>query len=172
MIASATIVAKNIVRGLNPGMSDGTVTSLTKALVPVIALGAVAFVFAGGQTIVTLLLLGYALVTQLFPALVLSLARPAWVNRYGAMAGIVAGVGMVAAMSFAGATPETASTVDSLIPGLPAFLAQMNLAILALLVNVVVTLAVSAATHGTAEPPSRGRFERVTETADTSRTPA
>jgi solute:Na+ symporter, SSS family len=67
MIASATIVAKNIVRGLNPGMSDGTVTSLTKALVPVIALGAVAFVFAGGQTIVTLLLLGYALVTQLFP---------------------------------------------------------------------------------------------------------
>jgi hypothetical protein len=88
------------------------------------------------------------------------------------MAGIVAGVGIVAAMSFAGATPETASTVDSLIPGLPAFLAQMNLAILALLVNVVVTLAVSAATHGTAEPPSRGRFERVTETADTSRTPA
>src|SRR3954468_20069367 len=146
LIASATLVAKNIVRGLNPGMSDGTVTSLTKALVPVIALGAVAFVFAGGQTIVTLLLLGYALVTQLFPALVLSLARPAWVNRYGAMTGIAAGVGMVAAMSFAGATPETASTVDALIPGLPGFLAQLNLAILALLVNLLVTLAVSAAT--------------------------
>jgi hypothetical protein len=29
-------------------------------------------------------------------------------------------------MSFAGATPETASTVDTLIPGLPAFLAQMT----------------------------------------------
>src|SRR3954453_7229076 len=158
LIASATIVGKNIVRGLNPGMSDGTVTSLTKALVPVIALGAVAFVFAGGQTIVTLLLLGYALVTQLFPALVLSLARPGWVNRYGAMAGIVAGVGLVAAMSFAGATPETASTVDALIPGLPSFLAQLNLAILALLVNLVVTLAVSAATPG--RGPTGRRFER------------
>src|SRR3954453_2827578 len=158
LIASATIVAKNIVRGLNPGMSDGTVTTLTKSLVPVIALGAVAFVFAGGQTIVTLLLLGYALVTQLFPALVLSLARPGWVNRYGAMAGIVAGVGLVAAMSFAGATPETASTVDALIPGLPSFLAQLNLAILALLVNLVVTLAVSAATPG--RGPTGRRFER------------
>jgi solute:Na+ symporter, SSS family len=122
---------------------------------------------------VTLLLLGYALVTQLFPSLVLSLARPRWVNRYGAMAGIVAGVGMVAAMSFTGATPETASTVDSFIGGLPSFLAQMNLAILALAVNLVVTLGVSAATRGTAvvSPPS-GRFDRVTATADTSRTRA
>jgi hypothetical protein len=49
----------------------------------------------------------------------------------------------------------------------------MNLAILALLVNVVVTLVVSSATRGTAEEtPARGRFDRVTETADTSRTPA
>ena len=83
-------------------------------MVPVIALAGVAFVFAGGQTLVTLLLLGYALVTQLFPALVMALVRPGWVTKQGAMAGIVAGVGMVAAMSFAGATPETSSTVDSL----------------------------------------------------------
>jgi SSS family solute:Na+ symporter len=158
LIASATIVAKNIVRAVNPGMSDGAVTSLTKLLVPVIALGGVTFVFKGGQTIVTLLLLGYALVTQLFPALVLSLAKPGWVNRNGAIAGIVAGVGMVAAMSFAGATPETASTVDSFIPGLPPFLAQLNLAILALVVNLIVTLAVSAATPGGA--PAGQRFER------------
>ena len=54
------------------------------------------------------------------------------------MAGIVAGVGMVAAMSFAGATPETSSTVDSLIGGLPPFLAQLNLGIVALVVNLIV----------------------------------
>ena len=97
-----------------------------------------AFVFAGGQTLVTLLLLGYALVTQLFPALVLALVEPGWVTKQGAMAGIVAGVGMVAAMSFAGATPETSSTVDSFIGGLPSFLAQLNLGIVALVVNLIV----------------------------------
>jgi hypothetical protein len=51
-------------------------------------------VFQGGQPIVTLLLLGYALVTQLFPALILALVRPGVVTRYGAIAGIVAGVGL------------------------------------------------------------------------------
>jgi SSS family solute:Na+ symporter len=160
LIASATTVAKNVVRGVNPDMSDQATATLSKVTVPVIALAGVAFVFAGGQTLVTLLLLGYALVTQLFPALVLALVKPGRVTKQGAMAGIVAGVGMVAAMSFAGATPETSSTVDALIGGLPPFLAQLNLGIVALVVNLVVMVAVSAATRGTsAETPGR-RFER------------
>src|SRR4051794_9907966 len=162
LIASATTVAKNIVRGVNPGMSDQATASLSKLMVPVIALAGVAFVFAGGQTLVTLLLLGYALVTQLFPALVLALVRPGWVTKYGAMAGIVAGVGMVAAMSFAGTTPQTSSTVDSLIGGLPPFIAQLNLGIVALVVNLLVMVGVSVATRGaSASPAGGGRFERV-----------
>src|SRR4051812_5721029 len=159
LIASATTVAKNIVRGVNPEMTDAATTRLPKLMVPVIALGGVAFVFAGGQTLGTLLLLGYALVPQLFPPLVMALARPGLVSKHGAMAGIVAGVGMVAAMSFAGATPETASTVDSFIGGLPSFLGQLNLAIVALLVNLIVMAAVSAFTRGSASVPS-GRFRR------------
>jgi SSS family solute:Na+ symporter len=159
LIASATTVAKNVVRGVNPGMSDGATSQLSKLLVPVVALAGVAFVFAGGQTLVTLLLLGYALVTQLFPSLVMALAAPGRVSKQGAMAGIVAGVGMVAAMSFAGATPETASTVDSFIGGLPSFLGQLNLAIVALLVNLIVMVVVSAFTRGSAAQRS-GRFRR------------
>jgi SSS family solute:Na+ symporter len=160
LIASATTVAKNIVRGVNPEMTDATTAWLSKAMVPVIALAGVAFVFAGGQTLVTLLLLGYALVTQLFPSLLMALVRPGWVTRYGAGAGIVAGVGMVAAMSFAGATPETSSTVDSLIGGLPGFLAQLNLGIVALVANVIVMVGVSLATRGASPVPASGRFER------------
>jgi SSS family solute:Na+ symporter len=114
----------------------------------------VAFVFAGGQTIVTLLLLGYALVTQLFPALLLSLAKPGWVTRAGAIAGIVVGVGVVAAMTFSGATPGSSTTVDSLVGGLPSFLAQLNLGVVALAVNFAVTAAVSVATRST-EPTAR-----------------
>jgi solute:Na+ symporter, SSS family len=108
LIASATTVAKNVVRGVNPGMSDDATSRLTKLMVPAVAL---------------------------------------------------AGVGMVAAMSFAGATPETASTVDTFIGGLPSFLGQLNLAIVALLVNLIVMVAVSAFTRGSANVPS-GRFRR------------
>jgi SSS family solute:Na+ symporter len=161
LIASATTVAKNVVRGVNPSISDATTATLSKVMVPVIALAGVAFVFAGGQTLVTLLLLGYSLVTQLFPSLVLALVRPGWVTKQGAMAGIVAGVGMVAAMSFAGATPETSSTVDAFIGGLPSFLAQLNLGIVALVVNLLVMVAVSAATRGVASTPAGGRFHRL-----------
>jgi SSS family solute:Na+ symporter len=148
LIASATIVARNVYRGLNPHASDATVTTLTKMLVPVVALGAVAFVFAGGQTIVTLLLLGYALVTQLFPALLWSLVRPGFVTRAGAIAGIVVGVGVVAAMTFSGATPGSSTTLDALVGGLPAWLADLNLGVVALGVNVLVTAAVSRRASG------------------------
>ena len=163
LIVSATTIARNVYRGMVPSASDETVRRLTKLLVPVIALGAVAFVFAGGQTIVTLLLLGYALVTQLFPSLLASLARPGLVTRAGAMAGIVAGVAVVAAMSFSGATPGSSTTVDSLIGGLPGFLAQLNLGVLALVVNVLVTAAVSSFTASPEPEESRAgprRFER------------
>jgi SSS family solute:Na+ symporter len=148
---------------LNPGASEATVQSLTKALVPVVALGAVVFVFRGGQTIVTLLLLGYALVTQLFPALVLGLVRPGLVSRWGAMAGIVAGVALVAGMSFAGATPGTSTTVDSFIGGLPSFLAQLNLGVVALVVNLGVTLGVSAVAPSKPRDTATGRFQRASE---------
>jgi SSS family solute:Na+ symporter len=160
LIASATTVARNVYRGLNPSASDATVTSLTKLLVPVMALGGVAFVFAGGQTIVTLLLLGYALVTQLFPALLLSLVRPGWTTRAGAIAGIVVGVGVVAAMSFSGATPGSSTTVDSLVGGLPSFLAQLNLGVVALVVNFAVTALVSVATRGSEPVATAERDER------------
>jgi SSS family solute:Na+ symporter len=168
LIASATTVAKNVVRGVNPDMSDRATATLSKVMVPVIALAGVAFVFAGGQTLVTLLLLGYALVTQLFPSLVLALVKPGWVTKQGAMAGIVAGVGMVAAMSFAGATPETSSTVDALVGGLPPFLAQMNLGIVALVVNLIVMVAVSAATRGTGTEAHTRRFERSEQVSEWS----
>jgi solute:Na+ symporter, SSS family len=159
MIASATTVAKNVVRGLNPDMTDEATTRLTKLLVPIVALGGIGFVFSGGQTLVTLLLIGYSLVTQLFPPLVMGLAAPGRVTKWGAMAGVVAGVAMVAGMSFSGATPGTSTTVDSFIGGLPGWIGQLNLAIVALVVNLIVMFVVSAFTPGTAAA-GRGRFER------------
>jgi solute:Na+ symporter, SSS family len=169
LIACATTVAKNIVRGVNTELSDATTATLSKLLVPLVALGGVAFVFAGGQTIATLLPLGYALVTQLFPALLAALARPGLFTRQGALAGIVASVAMVAAMSFSGSTPGTSTTVESFIGGLPGFIGQLNLGIVALLVNVIVTFGVSAVTRDPAATPSARRFERSGERMAASR---
>ena len=49
-------------------MTDDQTVDLAKWLVPVLMLIAVYFTITGSSTIVTLLLVGYSFVTQLFPA--------------------------------------------------------------------------------------------------------
>jgi hypothetical protein len=70
-------------------------TVLPAGLVPVVALLAVFFTLRVGQTIVALLLMGYSFLTQLFPALVMSLRRHNPLTSTGVFAGIVVGVATV-----------------------------------------------------------------------------
>jgi len=94
-----------------------------------VALVAVYFTLTGGQTIVALLLMGYSFVTQLFPALALSLTKTRWTTPAGAAAGIVAGVATVSL---------THTTIATLFPGLPAAIQELNVGLIALAVNVIV----------------------------------
>ena len=119
---------------------DARVLRIAKLVVPLVALVAIYFTLRGGQTIVALLLMGYSFVTQLFPALVLSLPRNNWVTREGAAAGIVAGVATVAAVSL------THTTIGTLFPSLPAGIKELNVGSVALAVNIVVLIALSAGT--------------------------
>jgi SSS family solute:Na+ symporter len=93
----------------------------TDPYVPLIALVAVFFTLQGGETIVALLLMGYSLVTQLFPALVLSLAPRNFATREGAAAGIIAGVATVAAVSLSGVNFHS-------VRWLPAAVQDLNIA--------------------------------------------
>ena len=52
-----------------PSASDRQVAKVAKLFVPVVTLVAVLFTFKGGETIGALLLMGYSIVTQLFPHL-------------------------------------------------------------------------------------------------------
>jgi solute:Na+ symporter, SSS family len=143
LMATATIAANNLYRAVYTSAPDAQVVQIAKCLVPVVALVAVYFTLQGGQTIVALLLMGYSFVTQLFPALVLSLGRTRWVTREGAAAGIVAGVATVATVSL------THSTIGTLFPALPVEFKELNVGIIALAVNCVVLVAVSAVSRFT-----------------------
>jgi SSS family solute:Na+ symporter len=138
LTAAATLIANNLYRVADASADDSRVSLIAKLAVPLIALVAVYFTLQGGQTIVSLLLMGYSFVTQLFPALVLSLARDRRVTRAGAAAGIIAGVATVAAVGL------THTTIATLFPSLPAQIKELNVGIVALAVNVAVLLVVSA----------------------------
>ncbi|MDR7074389.1 sodium:solute symporter family protein [Fictibacillus barbaricus] len=141
LMSAATLLAKNIYQALNPKITDQQVAKTARYLVPVVALIAVFFTFKGGNTLVTLLLMGYSLVTQLFPTLLFSLMKRNFVTKPGAFAGILTGVATVAYITI------SESTIGSLFPFLPQAIKDFNVGIIALIVNMVVLVVVSLVTR-------------------------
>ncbi|MDH6576189.1 sodium:solute symporter [Kitasatospora sp. MAP5-34] len=148
LMTSATCLAKNVYQLARPAATDQAVGRLAKLLVPVIAAVALLFTFKGGSSLVNLLLMGYALVTQLFPALLLSLPTRRVVTKQGAASGIVAGVATVAVVTL------THTTVGDLLPFLPQPVKDLNVGVIALVVNTATLFAVSALTRSPARVPA------------------
>ncbi|WP_176052339.1 sodium:solute symporter family protein [Paraburkholderia caribensis] len=146
LTTASTLLANDIYRGLvQRNASDETVAKLARVFVPVVAVVAVLFTLHGGETIVALLLMGYSFVTQLFPAVICSLAPRNRATKQGAFCGILAGVAVVAV------TTIFKMSVGQLMPFLPDALKDVNIGFIALAVNVVVFVVVSAVTQPQAE---------------------
>ena len=96
LMVSATVLSKNVYRAFRPNVSEEQVVRLAKILVPLVALAGMVFSLASGLDLVLLLLLGYAFVTQLFPALLFSFLPNYFVTKWGAGAGVLTGVAIVA----------------------------------------------------------------------------
>ena len=96
ILTAATLFAKNFYRPIfAPAMTDDQVAKVARAMVVVLSLVSLYFTIYGSTTLVGLLLLGYAGVTQFFPGVVLGLY---WkdVTMAGVFAGMIAGVATVA----------------------------------------------------------------------------
>jgi solute:Na+ symporter, SSS family len=142
LTTASTLLANDIYRGaLARQAPDAAVTKLARLMVPVVALVAVLFTLHGGETIVALLLMGYNFVTQLFPALVCSLAARNRVTKQGAFCGIAVGVLVVTV------TTSMHLSVGQLLPFLPDTLKDVNIGFVALTLNVIVLAIVSAVTQ-------------------------
>jgi len=123
-----------------PQSSDRTVGIVARSMVPVLALVSLYLALHGGQAIVALLLMGYNVVTQLFPALVLSFGDRPRISTAAALSGIIAGEFTVAAVTLSG------TSVAKLAPWLPQIAKDLNIGVVALLVNIAVIVLVTVAT--------------------------
>lgn len=98
ILTAATLFIKNFCRPLfAPSLTDPQVATRAKAMVLVITVLALFFAIYSSSSLVSLLLLGYAGVTQFFPGVVLGLYSKR-ATRIGVFAGLVAGVAIVAAL--------------------------------------------------------------------------
>src|SRR5580658_10204721 len=137
-MTAAMLLSKNLIGVLRPEATDAQTVALAKWLVPVVMLVAVYFSLTGNATIVTMLLVGYSFVTQLFPAVIASLMPRNPTTPAGAFAGILVGAVVGAVVSF------THATVGSLFPVLPQAIRDLNVGIIALAANIVALTVVSA----------------------------
>ncbi|TKH86899.1 sodium:solute symporter family protein, partial [Bacillus cereus] len=142
VMAASTLLAKNIYRTIVPSASDRQVAKMAKLFVPVVTLVAVLFTFKGEETIGALLLMGYSIVTQLFPALVCSLFPRQIITKQGAIAGMGVGLLVVAYITLSG------STIATMFPSFPQYIKDLNVGIVALLINIIVMFVVSGFTKG------------------------
>jgi SSS family solute:Na+ symporter len=139
ILAAAALFAKNFYREMiSPGLTDDQVAKLARALVIVITLIALYFAIYRSTTLVNLLLIGYAGVTQFFPGVTFGLY---WrrVTKAGVFTGLVVGIAVVAYLGLSKHDP---------------FLG-INAGFFALCVNFVVTIIVSLLT-----PAEANRFEQ------------
>jgi solute:Na+ symporter, SSS family len=140
LMVSATVLSKNVYRVVRPETSEESVGRLAKFLVPVVALVAMVFTITSALDLVLLLLLGYAYVTQLLPALLFSFMPNNFVTKWGAGAGIFVGVAVVTYLTV---TETQLRAVFSFLGSV----GDTNVGIVALLANIVVLVAVSLATR-------------------------
>ncbi|ARN18705.1 sodium:solute symporter family protein [Piscinibacter gummiphilus] len=141
LISAATLLVRNLYLPLRPGSSDAHLGRVSRIAAPLLTLLAVSLTLHGGSSIVSLLIMGFSIVTQLAPSLLAALIGRPRVNRFGAMAGILTGVGMVASTVLSGATTKT------LLPFAPGWVHDLNVGVVGLALNVAVMLGVSRATR-------------------------
>ena len=105
LLTASTLFAKNLCRPIfAPAMTDDQVTRLARIMVVALSLISLYFAIHSSTTLVSMLLLGYAGVTQFFPGVVLGLYWKG-VTMVGVFGGMIAGVACAASLILSGRDP-------------------------------------------------------------------
>jgi SSS family solute:Na+ symporter len=105
LLTGATLYAKNLFKPIfAPGMTDQQVAKVAKVMVLVLTLGALFLAIYSSISLVSLLLLGFAGVAQLFPGVVLGLFSKR-VTTAGIFAGMAIGLALAVFLMLTGRDP-------------------------------------------------------------------
>ncbi len=144
LISASMLISRNLYLPLRPGSSDAHLSWVSRLATLGVTAVALWFTLGGSRSIVSLLLLGFSLVTQLGPALFAAVWRPGLSNKYGAGLGIVAGVAFVVLATL------QVSSMKTIFPSAPGWVQEVNLGVVALALNVAVMVVVSVTTRSKA----------------------
>jgi SSS family solute:Na+ symporter len=131
LLTASTLFSKNVIRPIClPQMREDQVMRVAKTMVLVLAAMSLYLALHSSATLVALLLLGYSGVSQFFPGVVLGLFWPR-ANEFGVLSGLIGGLTVACALTLSHRDPFYG----------------LNAGFIALALNFVVTILVSAFTH-------------------------
>jgi SSS family solute:Na+ symporter len=140
LMSTATMITTNIIEPINSNLADKSKTFWAKGFVILISIICALLSMSDSNTLATLYLTSFSLITQMAPSLYLSLRKKNTINKYGSGVGMSVGVGIVIYMTFSG------TTMAQLFPSLPSIIQDLNVGIIALGANVILMFSVSYAT--------------------------
>ncbi|MBB4825898.1 SSS family solute:Na+ symporter [Sporosarcina luteola] len=137
LMSAATMITTNVIEPLKPGISDKSKAFSAKGFVVLLSILCAFFSMSGSETLATLYLTSFSLITQMAPSLYLSLRKNNGITKYGSGYGMFVGVAIVLYVTF------SKTTMASLFPSLPSVIQDLNIGIIALFSNILVMFIVS-----------------------------
>lgn len=157
VMTSATLLSRNVIQALRPATTDRTVFNLTRVLVFPLIGAALLITLAAPALLVSVLLVAYALIAQLFPGIIIGGIFWTRATKEGMLAGLLTGWGVAGALMLTGQDP----------------IFGVNAGMIALVVNMIVFMAVSLATSvspdAATQPLSTTLKEIAAETTESER---
>ncbi|GHI01072.1 sodium:solute symporter family protein [Neobacillus kokaensis] len=143
LMSAATMITTNIIEPLKPNVSDKNKALSAKIFVVLLSVLCSFFSMSESNTLATLYLTSFSLITQMAPSLYLSLRKNNGITKYGSGAGMFVGVAIVIYVTF------TKTTMAMLFPSLPSVIQDLNIGIIALATNIIIMFTVSFFTKNT-----------------------
>ncbi|MCQ6267864.1 sodium:solute symporter [Fictibacillus sp. WQ 8-8] len=145
MLMAASIgLTKSFYKVIVPAATEKQQLIASKVFIVGLSFVALVLTITGGEALAILNIVAYSIITQLAPALIFSLSKNNVANKYGAIAGIVAGVLVVLYVTITGVK------ISTFIPNVPHAINDISTGVVGLLINVIVTLVVSLVTKNRA----------------------
>lgn len=141
LVSSATLLTKNIYKVWKPKTTDKQIGKLSRYLVPVMVAVAIFFALNESKLIGLIYIAAYSIIIQLLPALLFSMMKKNPVNTTGALTGMVVGVVIV------GYTTVTNTTLATLFPEWPSYIKDIDMGLVIVAINFVVTYVVALLTR-------------------------
>lgn len=126
---------------VKPQSTDRQQLAVSKLFVLFIILVAYIFTVTGGDALAILNIMSYGLITQLVPAMLFGFFTTKYMNKYGAIAGIITGVSIVLLNAV------TSFKLSTIFPDIPSVIDDINIGFVAIAVNVFIGIFVSLLTN-------------------------